>query len=210
MSHASGKNCFSGSSHYRDCIQASAGDNDALMQLLVQPGKKEEILADMAAFEPIGQGMMGENYRNDKGNIVPKWMLNGDNIFVFTDTCAPLLFAPLVGRIVESQSDCRLDRRYEPGTDAMIPTIAAATGRAPLEVCWDLLLQTDAPHGGVLWRPLFEYKGNSDDIVESLQLPNMIPGFDDAGAHCTILTDATCATTNVQYCKKTCDLLCVR
>ena len=60
-------------------------------------------------------------------------------------------------------------------------------------------MQTDAPHGGVLWRPLFDYRGDNDDIVASLQLPNVIPGFDDAGAHCTILTDATCATTNVQY-----------
>eukprot|EP01046_Picozoa_sp_COSAG06_P031566 COSAG06_NODE_3082_length_5885_cov_4.044245_2_plen_64_part_00 len=43
------------------------------------------------------------------------------------------------------------------------------------------------------------YKGNNDDIVAGLELPNIIPGFDDAGAHCTILTDATCATTNLQY-----------
>ena len=36
----------------------------------------------------------------------------------------------------------------------MIVHVCAQT---PLEVCWDLLMDLDGPHAGVLWRPLFEY-----------------------------------------------------
>ena len=69
----------------------------------------------------------------------------------------------------------------------------------PSQVCYDFLLDVQGRHRGVLWRPLFVYQGNNDDIVSALQLDNVMPGFDDAGAHCSILTDATAATSTVCY-----------
>jgi N-acyl-D-aspartate/D-glutamate deacylase len=122
----------------------------------------------------LGQGMMGQQLRNDAGAVIPAWMHEGGMVYPWTDT-------------------------YEPTAETMVPAIAARTGQSPLEVCWELLMDTAGPHAGVLWRPLFDYKGNNDDVVQAFELENVIPGFDDAGAHCTILTDATCATTNVSY-----------
>merc|ERR1712100_299966 len=86
---------------------------------------------------------------------------------------------------------------YEP--ELSIAAIAERTGRTPLEVSYDHLLDEEGPHGGVLWRPLFGYSGNNDSIVKAFECDLMIPGFDDAGAHNTILTDATCTTSNVSY-----------
>merc|ERR1719223_1340168 len=88
---------------------------------------------------------------------------------------------------------------YEPSDDTMISKIAAKSGRSVLDICYDLLLDTKGEHAGVLWRPLFGYTGNNDNIVEALELDDVIPGFDDAGAHCGILTDATSATTTLAY-----------
>ena len=129
---------------------------------------------EMAAFESVGQGMMGEQLRNERGATIPGWMINGQLCYPFTDT-------------------------YEPTPDEMIPAIAERRGQSALEVMWDLLMDVDGPSAGVLWRPLIEYQGHNDNIVAGLGMPNIIPGFDDAGAHCTILTDATCATTNLHY-----------
>ena len=174
MSHASGKGPFSASTHYQNVRKTSNGDNDVLMQLLEEPGLKELVISQMSEFVSMGQGQMGEQLRNEKGAIVPSWMVDGGLMYVFADT-------------------------YEPSPDQMIPAIAERNGSTPLEVMWDLMLDVQGPHAGVLWRPLFAYTGNNDEIVAGMALPNIIPGFDDAGAHCTILTDATCATTNLQY-----------
>jgi N-acyl-D-aspartate/D-glutamate deacylase len=174
MSHASGKNPFSTSKHYQNARSTAAGDNTILLRLLAEPGLKEAIMDEMLAFESMGQGMMGEQLRNKQGAIVPAWMINGQLCYPFTDT-------------------------YEPTSAEMIPAIAERMDRSPLEVMWDLLMDVDGSSSGVLWRPLFDYQGNNDNIVQGLGMPNIIPGFDDAGAHCTILTDATCATTNLHY-----------
>ena len=174
MSHSSGKNPFSSSKAYQNARRTSAGDNTVLLQLLEEPGLKESIMSEMSEFASMGQGMMGEQFANEKGAIIPSWMVDGGLVYAFSDT-------------------------YEPTPDQMIPAIAKNVGASGLQVMWDLLLDVNGSHAGVLWRPLFDYQGNNDAIVAGMALPNIIPGFDDAGAHCTILTDATCATTNIQY-----------
>jgi N-acyl-D-aspartate/D-glutamate deacylase len=174
MSHASGKNPFSSSAHYQRARKAASGDTDKLLELLQEPGTRAAIMRDMEGFQSIGAGLVFENYRNDKGVIIPVWMINGDHIYPWVES-------------------------YEPTTDTMATHVAEATGRSALDVCYDWLLDTQGAHAGVLWRPLFGYEGNNDNILDGLEYPNVIPGFDDAGAHCTILTDATCATSNIAY-----------
>merc|ERR1712054_11303 len=100
--------------------------------------------------------MGGQHYRNSRGITLPSFMLTGDKIFPWTDT-------------------------YEPSIDTMISRSALSTGTSPLEMCYDMLLDVDGPHRGVLWHPLFDYTGNNDNIAKGLELPNIIPGFDDAG-----------------------------
>ena len=75
MSHASGRNVFSASKTYQHCLKRADGDSAALLAQLTAPGIREAVLEEMAAFEPVGQGMMGEQYRNDAGAVVPGWMV---------------------------------------------------------------------------------------------------------------------------------------
>jgi N-acyl-D-aspartate/D-glutamate deacylase len=174
MSHSSGKNTFSQSEHYKQAMKESRGDLGTLMGLLRQPSTRQAILHDMTKFKEHKFQMIFQTYKDDKGAIIPGWMLDGDLVYPWTAS-------------------------YEPTEDQMVSTVAEATGKTPLEVQYDMLLDTNAPHAGVLWRPLFMYNGDNDDIVDCMYLDNVIPGFDDAGAHCTILTDATCATSNIAY-----------
>jgi N-acyl-D-aspartate/D-glutamate deacylase len=149
-----------------------------MLQMLHEPDARAAILEDMRQFqEAPSVNLMGQpQYKNPAGVILPSWMLDGTMIYPWTAT-------------------------YEPGQDTMIANVAARTGRGALELCYDSLLDVEGAHAGVLWRPLFGYTGNNDMIAQGLSLPNVIPGFDDAGAHCTILTDATCATSNISYCE---------
>lgn len=181
MSHASGKNPFSTSPSYQEIRHAAAGDLPTMLTMLSEPSAKEAILGDMGEFTnaegggATGQAVFqGAQFKNTKGVVLPGWMIQGDMVYPWTDT-------------------------YEPAQDMMVANIAAANGEDPLALCYDYLLDTAGPHAGVLWRPLFGYSGNNDMIAQGLELPNVIPGFDDAGAHCTILTDATCATSNISY-----------
>lgn len=174
MSHASGKNMFSTSPHYLQTRKTANGDNMKLIELLKEPGTRAAILEDMSKFKSTGKGMLVVQYKNDKGVIIPGWMLDGNLIYPWTET-------------------------YEPTQDTMASATAARLGKSALQVCYDSLLDIQGPHAGILWRPLFGYTGNNDNILDAFEYPNVIPGFDDAGAHCTILTDATCATTNISY-----------
>jgi len=173
MHHAGNVTPFTTSRSYQQAKRAAQGDVTKLVEMLKEPGRKQAILADMEGFEPAGQGLTSEQYKKGKFTL-NKWMLSGDVMYPWTDT-------------------------YEPAQDQMVPNLAKARGVTPLEVMYDLLLDQDGPHAGILWRPLFGYQGNLDKFVESLEYDHIIPGFDDAGAHGTILTDATTATTNLFY-----------
>ena len=149
---------FSTSKSYQNARATSGGDNDTLLQLLAEPGMREAIFDELAQFQSMGQGMMSEQLRNEQGAIIPSWMIDGGLVYPWTDT-------------------------YEPTAETMVSAIAEKNGQSALEVMWTLLLDMEGPHAGVLWRPLFNYQGNNDDIVAALEQPNVIPGFDDAGAH---------------------------
>jgi hypothetical protein len=175
LSHASGKNMFSSSPSYRKARTEADGDNSKLIDILRSPHVRAAILQDMSRFRPTGnQDLIFAQHMDDRGKKIPAWMLTGLHVYPWT-------------------------RSYEPAADTMIPNVAARIGESVLDTCYDLLLDVDGAHSGVLWRPLFKYSGNSDNIVQSLQNDNLIPGFDDAGAHVTVLTDATSNTTNLAY-----------
>merc|ERR1719160_1373808 len=175
MSVASGKNPFSMGSRTYQKVQAQAkGDQATLLAMLNQPGMKEAILADMAQFKPAGQAMMFSEYKNDAGVRLMDWMFTGTAMYAWDET-------------------------YEPPPEAQLSKLAEAQGRNPLDLCYDLLLDTEGPHAGVVWRPLFGYMGTNDPVLDCFDYDYVIPGFADAGAHCTILTDATVATSNIAY-----------
>ena len=77
---------------------------------------------------------------------------------------------------------------YEPTPDRSVAGIAAASGVAPAEVLYDLLLSDDGAR--LLYLPLMNYaNGNLDDVREMITSPNAIFGLSDAGAHCNAISD---------------------
>jgi N-acyl-D-aspartate/D-glutamate deacylase len=83
---------------------------------------------------------------------------------------------------------------YEPSPDHSVAALAAATGRRPAEVVYDLLLT----HGGtqLIYMPLFNWAHeNLDDVHDMLVAPRSLLGLSDAGAHCGAVCDGSFPTT---------------
>jgi N-acyl-D-aspartate/D-glutamate deacylase len=82
---------------------------------------------------------------------------------------------------------------YEPTDDRTIAAMAAASGRDPLELLYDVLLEHDAQH--LLMLPFFNYaERNHDAIREMLLHPAGVSGLSDGGAHCFLICDASIPT----------------
>jgi N-acyl-D-aspartate/D-glutamate deacylase len=83
---------------------------------------------------------------------------------------------------------------YEPPASASVAAVAARSGRSPVEVVLDLLVERDGNQ--LLYMPLFNYaRGNLDDVREMLLTPNALMGLSDAGAHCGVISDGSMTTT---------------
>jgi N-acyl-D-aspartate/D-glutamate deacylase len=82
---------------------------------------------------------------------------------------------------------------YEPGYEKSIAGIAEATGRAPLDVAYDAMLEADGQ--GLLYVPILSYSnGNLDHVGEMLNHPRAALGLGDGGAHCGAICDASMPT----------------
>ena len=82
---------------------------------------------------------------------------------------------------------------YEPGPERSLAGIAAATGRSPLEVAYDVMLEDDGRT--VLYIPLLGYSaGNLDAAREMLLHPRSASGLADGGAHCGAICDSSMPT----------------
>ncbi len=78
---------------------------------------------------------------------------------------------------------------YEPGPDRSLAGIAAATGRAPLSVAYDAMLEDDGR--GLLYVPILNYSdGDLEPAREMLLHPRAAAGLADGGAHCGVICDA--------------------
>ncbi len=79
---------------------------------------------------------------------------------------------------------------YEPGPERSLTGIAAATGRSPLSVAYDAMLEEDGR--GLLYVPVLNYSdGNLDAAREMLLHPRSASGLGDGGAHCGVICDAS-------------------
>lgn len=82
---------------------------------------------------------------------------------------------------------------YEPPAELSLRAEAARRGCSPQEAALDALLQDGGR--GVLWSPLFQYpEGSLQATWRALVHPHTVPGGADAGAHATVIQDATSAT----------------
>ena len=82
---------------------------------------------------------------------------------------------------------------YEPGYEQSIAGIAEATGRDPLDVYYDALLEHDGD--AIIMMTLLNYSyGNGDALHEMLASPSAVLGLADGGAHCGLICDASTPT----------------
>jgi len=82
---------------------------------------------------------------------------------------------------------------YEPTREMTVAAVAAAAGRDPLEMAYDLLNGNDG--NACLMFPTLNYvHGNHDVIHEMLTHPAAINGLSDGGAHVRMICDASIPT----------------
>ncbi len=99
-----------------------------------------------------------------------------------------------LGNLFPLGDDCD----YEPSAARSVAALAAAAGRDPLELCYDLMCQDDA--GNLLMLPLFGYvHGNHDALREMMVHPTTVLGLGDGGAHCAMICDASMPTYQLAH-----------
>ncbi|MBL7498477.1 amidohydrolase family protein [Frankia sp. CNm7] len=82
---------------------------------------------------------------------------------------------------------------YEPGPERSLAAIAAASGRTPTEIAYDLMVEHDREI--VLYRPYLNYaRGSLEPVREMLLHPRAASGLADGGAHCLTICDASIPT----------------
>jgi N-acyl-D-aspartate/D-glutamate deacylase len=82
---------------------------------------------------------------------------------------------------------------YEPGYEKSLAGLADASGRSPLDIAYDAMLESDCE--GLLYVPVLGYSnGNLDHVREMLMHPRSAVGLADGGAHCGSICDASMPT----------------
>ncbi len=78
---------------------------------------------------------------------------------------------------------------YEPSPARSLAAIAAAAGRHPLEVAYEVMF--DADGHGLLYFPILNYASMSlEPVREMLLHPRAVAGLGDGGAHCGVICDS--------------------
>jgi len=91
----------------------------------------------------------------------------------------------------------RLEREtgldYEPAAGDSVAALAAATGKPPAEIVYDMLMEQDGR--GYIYLPLLNYANfNFDHIHEMMNHPATVLSLSDGGAHCGVICDASFPT----------------
>ncbi len=87
---------------------------------------------------------------------------------------------------------------YEPDPSTSVSAEAERTGRLPAELIYDHYLTQDG-RGKFLWATGNYAEGNLDFAREMMMFEGAIPGLGDAGAHCSVICDASATTTTLSY-----------
>jgi N-acyl-D-amino-acid deacylase len=78
---------------------------------------------------------------------------------------------------------------YEPGPERSLAWLAVSSGRHPLEVAYDVMLEGDGH--GLLYFPILNYASMSlEPVREMLLHPRAVAGLGDGGAHCGVICDS--------------------
>lgn len=83
--------------------------------------------------------------------------------------------------------------QYEPPAGTSIAAIADHAGRSAADVAYDALLEQNGR--GLIYVPALNFSDRNLDIVrEMIVHEGTVPGLSDAGAHCSLICDATAGT----------------
>ena len=82
------------------------------------------------------------------------------------------------------------DPDYEPLPEESVAAMASRSGRPPLEIVYDLMLENDGK--AILYYPSFNYSyENLDHLHELMQHANTVNSLSDGGAHCGYICDVS-------------------
>lgn len=82
---------------------------------------------------------------------------------------------------------------YEPDPNTSVAAIARESGREPLHVVYDLMMENEGKE--ILYFPSFNYSyENLDHLHELLQHDNTVNSLSDGGAHCGYICDVSMPT----------------
>ena len=85
------------------------------------------------------------------------------------------------------------DPDYEPPPEESVAAMARRSGRPPLEIVYDLMLENDGQ--AILYYPSFNYSyENLDHLHQLMQHPNTVNSLSDGGAHCGYICDVSMPT----------------
>ena len=113
------------------------------------------------------------------------------------DRSSSLIGGRLVGRfdLMFSLGD---PPNYEPDPSTSVAAVAAAQGREPAAVAYDLLLADDGR--GLLYMPVLNFAdGTLDAVHGQLAHPASVAGLSDGGAHVGTICDVSFPTTLLQW-----------
>jgi N-acyl-D-amino-acid deacylase len=88
---------------------------------------------------------------------------------------------------------------YEPGPEQSIAALAAAQGKAPDEIAYDLLMADGG--NGFIYLPILNYADGNLDFVRDLLMDrdDIVISLSDGGAHCGTICDAASPTFLLQH-----------
>jgi N-acyl-D-amino-acid deacylase len=87
---------------------------------------------------------------------------------------------------------------YEPGPERSLASLAARSGRSPVAVAYDAMLEDDGR--GLLYVPILNYSnGDLEPARQMLLHPRSAAGLGDGGAHCGVICDASQPTFMITH-----------
>ncbi|MBV6307204.1 amidohydrolase family protein [Candidimonas humi] len=90
------------------------------------------------------------------------------------------------------------DPDYEPLPEQSVAAMAQRSGRPPLEIIYDLMLEKDGK--AILYYPSFNYSyQHLDHLHQMLQHANTVNSLSDGGAHCGYICDVSMPTFMLSY-----------
>jgi N-acyl-D-aspartate/D-glutamate deacylase len=87
---------------------------------------------------------------------------------------------------------------YEPPRERSIAALAAASGREPREMLYELMLTDDGRE--LFMNPVLNYSETDSEVTREMLLhPTSLLGGSDGGAHCGVICDASTPTTMLTH-----------